>query len=64
VAFVECDGPLDEASLLAQLRERIASYKVPKAVCLVDELPRNALGKIEKARLREGAPILLKSRIP
>jgi len=53
VAFVECDGPLDEASLLAQLRERIASYKVPKALCVVDELPRNALGKIEKARLKE-----------
>ena len=55
VAFVETDGPLQEAALLAHLHERIASYKVPKALHIVDELPRNALGKVEKARLREPA---------
>jgi len=62
VAFLECDAPIDEATLLCGLRERIASYKLPKAVWVVDALPRNALGKIEKAKLRETAAGLLKER--
>jgi len=34
------------------VRERLASFKVPRAIYLVDSLPRNAMGKIEKATLR------------
>ncbi len=43
---------LDPDALRAACRERLAGYKVPKQVVVVDELPRNALGKVEKARLR------------
>lgn len=34
-------------------RERIAHYKAPKEIRLVDELPRNAAGKILKRELRQ-----------
>ena len=44
---------LDEALLLAHLKTRLANYKVPKRVHVVDDLPRTAMGKVQKARLRE-----------
>ena len=42
-----------EAQILATLRERLAGYKCPKRVLLSDELPRNAMGKVQKNLLRE-----------
>ncbi|MGH7755297.1 MAG: class I adenylate-forming enzyme family protein, partial [Vulcanimicrobiaceae bacterium] len=51
VAFVEVRDGFDGEALLAHLRERLASFKVPREVIVIDALPRNALGKIEKHRL-------------
>jgi malonyl-CoA/methylmalonyl-CoA synthetase len=51
VAYVEISEPIDEAALLVSLRQRLASFKVPRAVHVVDALPRNAMGKIEKQKL-------------
>lgn len=51
VAVVEGQG--DEAALIAALRSRLAGYKTPKRVVFVDALPRNAMGKIQKALLRQ-----------
>jgi O-succinylbenzoate-CoA ligase len=55
VAFVVANGQtaVDEAELIAHCREFLAGFKKPSAVVLVDELPRNAAGKILKRRLRE-----------
>ena len=39
--------------LLTALRGRLASFKLPKRVVFVDELPRNSMGKVQKNRLRE-----------
>ncbi len=48
--------PALEAELDAHCRARVASFKVPRRFVAVDQLPRNALGKIQKARLpRDGA---------
>ena len=44
---------LDPAAMIAELKDNVASYKVPKQIHLVDELPRNAMGKVQKAMLRE-----------
>jgi malonyl-CoA/methylmalonyl-CoA synthetase len=52
VAFVETDEAFDAESALATLRERLASFKVPKHLYPIDALPRNAMGKVEKPRLR------------
>jgi malonyl-CoA/methylmalonyl-CoA synthetase len=43
----------DEAELIAALKSRLANFKVPKRVHLVAELPRNAMGKVQKNVLRE-----------
>jgi len=53
VAFVEVDDAFDADAALAVLRERLASFKVPKHLYPIDALPRNAMGKVEKPRLRE-----------
>ena len=39
--------------LIAFCRERLAPYKSPKSIVFKDELPRNAMGKIQKAALRK-----------
>jgi malonyl-CoA/methylmalonyl-CoA synthetase len=43
----------DTAGVLSALKERIANYKVPKRVFVVEDLPRNAMGKVQKNVLRE-----------
>ena len=44
---------LEPAALIAELKKNFANYKVPKQVYLVEDLPRNAMGKVQKALLRE-----------
>jgi fatty-acyl-CoA synthase len=55
VAFVRvAEGtPLDEKELITFVRERLAGFKVPKMVHVVDDLPRNGTGKIVKQVLRD-----------
>jgi malonyl-CoA/methylmalonyl-CoA synthetase len=35
------------------LKSQIAAFKVPKRVYVVDDLPRNAMGKVQKNELRK-----------
>jgi fatty-acyl-CoA synthase len=55
VAFVTARGgrQIDEDELIAFARERLAGFKVPKRVVVVDELPKTGTGKIQKFALRE-----------
>ncbi|WP_377811033.1 malonyl-CoA synthase [Azospirillum sp. A29] len=55
VAVVVADGtaPVTEAAIAAALKDRLARYKQPKRVVVVDELPRNSMGKVQKAQLRD-----------
>jgi malonyl-CoA/methylmalonyl-CoA synthetase len=41
------------AEVIAWTRERLANYKLPKQVLVLAELPRNTMGKVVKAKLRE-----------
>ena len=54
-AFVELrpGSTLTEDAVRRHLTERLAKYKVPRYVSFVDALPRNATGKILRAKLRE-----------
>jgi malonyl-CoA/methylmalonyl-CoA synthetase len=54
-AVVVQDGSKDlsESDILSPLQDRLARFKQPKRVYLVGELPRNTMGKVQKAQLRE-----------
>ena len=48
------EGPeVDGQSVIAACRERLAHFKVPKAVVSVATLPRNTMGKVQKGELRQ-----------
>lgn len=49
------DAVLDEAALLDHLRGSVASFKLPRHVRIVDELPMTPTGKVRKVELREQA---------
>ncbi len=52
-AYVVRGGDVDEEALKAHVKANLARYKVPRDVVFIDELPRNATGKILKRELRE-----------
>jgi malonyl-CoA/methylmalonyl-CoA synthetase len=51
VAYVVPAEGFDEQALLACCREGLASFKTPSKIVRVEELPRNALGKVQRHRL-------------
>jgi long-chain acyl-CoA synthetase len=55
LAFVAAaeGSPLDERALLQFARTKLADYKVPRRVLVLEALPRNWTGKILKTTLRE-----------
>ncbi|MGA8446372.1 MAG: malonyl-CoA synthase [Roseiarcus sp.] len=44
---------LTEQAILTALGSRLAKFKAPKRIVIVESLPRNAMGKVQKAALRE-----------
>lgn len=46
------EARVTEPLLIQHCRQRLAGYKTPKRVEFVDRLPRNAMGKVQKSRLR------------
>jgi malonyl-CoA/methylmalonyl-CoA synthetase len=53
VAAVEAAAPVDADAVRARVRRELAGYKVPKRLLTVDAIPRDRMGKIRKALLRE-----------
>lgn len=53
VAVVQAVGAFDKDAVRAAMRNDLAAFKVPKAIIVLDELPRNTMGKIQKKLLRE-----------
>ncbi|MGE0486491.1 MAG: AMP-binding protein [Gammaproteobacteria bacterium] len=53
VAAVIAGDGFDEQAAIAELRQRLAAFKVPKRVIALAELPRNTMGKVQKNLLRE-----------
>jgi fatty-acyl-CoA synthase len=47
------DANLDIETVIANLNTQLARYKIPKHCSVIDSLPRNAAGKIEKNKLRQ-----------
>jgi fatty-acyl-CoA synthase len=44
---------VDEAALIAWVRDRLAAFKAPRSVVILDELPKGGTGKVQKQTLRE-----------
>ena len=55
VAYVVLTRPIEPAALEQRCREKLASFKVPRAFLAVETLPRNAMGKVQKHLLPKGA---------
>ncbi|MEN3221023.1 acyl-CoA ligase FadD12 [Mycolicibacterium porcinum] len=53
VAFVVHSGAITPDDLKAYVRENLANYKVPREITVLDELPRNSTGKIDRRQLQE-----------
>jgi len=55
VAAVVAEGDtlIDTEALLTATREHLAGYKLPKHIVVIEALPRNTMGKVQKNRLRE-----------
>lgn len=57
-AFVVARGAVEPEVLMALCRGELARYKWPREIFVVDDLPRNALGKVVKADLSARLPVL------
>jgi len=44
---------VDPAAIQAGLKSGLANFKVPKKIHVIDALPRNAMGKVQKNVLRQ-----------
>jgi len=53
VVVAEAGGAVSEDGIVASLKDKLARFKQPKHVFVVDALPRNAMGKVQKKELRE-----------
>jgi malonyl-CoA/methylmalonyl-CoA synthetase len=53
VVVRQTDSEISDAEIKALLNTDLAKYKQPKKIFFVDELPRNAMGKVQKKALRE-----------
>jgi malonyl-CoA/methylmalonyl-CoA synthetase len=52
VVVAKSGAVLSEQAIVESVKPRLARYKVPKRVLLIDELPRNSMGKVQKNILR------------
>jgi malonyl-CoA/methylmalonyl-CoA synthetase len=53
VVVLAKNNDLQEKGVIETLKSRLANYKLPKRVYFVDDLPRNAMGKVQKNLLRD-----------
>jgi malonyl-CoA/methylmalonyl-CoA synthetase len=53
VVAIVVGSQLHEAAILMATHEGLARFKHPKRIVFVDDLPRNAMGKVQKAELRK-----------
>jgi acyl-CoA synthetase (AMP-forming)/AMP-acid ligase II len=55
VAYAVVSGAIELDELRSFVGDTLAPFKHPRALYVVDELPRNALGKVQKHRLKAGS---------
>jgi malonyl-CoA/methylmalonyl-CoA synthetase len=60
VVIAKPGARLDADQIIASLKARLANFKIPKRCFVVDELPRNTMGKVQKNLLRDQHKTLFK----
>ena len=61
IAVIVCDGAgFDETRVMTNIKSKLARFKQPKQIIVVDALPRNTMGKVQKNILRDNYADLLK----
>jgi malonyl-CoA/methylmalonyl-CoA synthetase len=53
IVTARAGAAIDGEAIIAELKEKLANFKIPKRCFVVDELPRNTMGKVQKNLLRE-----------
>jgi len=53
VVIAKSGATLQPEAILTELKAKLANFKIPKRCFVVDELPRNTMGKVQKNLLRE-----------
>ncbi|RZL64582.1 MAG: malonyl-CoA synthase [Variovorax sp.] len=53
VVIAKAGATLDADAIVAELKSKLANFKIPKRCFISTELPRNTMGKVQKALLRE-----------
>ncbi|RYF65625.1 MAG: malonyl-CoA synthase, partial [Comamonadaceae bacterium] len=53
VVVAKAGAALQADAIVAELKGKLANFKIPKRCFVVDELPRNTMGKVQKALLRD-----------
>ncbi|MEC7293053.1 MAG: malonyl-CoA synthase, partial [Actinomycetota bacterium] len=53
VAVIVPNGIFLERKVKEALKNQVADFKVPSQFIIVEELPRNSMGKIQKSKLRD-----------
>ena len=48
----EKNATVTSDDIISTIKEKLSSFKIPKKIEFVDDLPRNAMGKVEKKQLR------------
>jgi acyl-CoA synthetase (AMP-forming)/AMP-acid ligase II len=52
-AAVQLNGDVDERTLVTWCRERLAAFKVPEVIYVLDTIPRTPTGKVQRKRIAE-----------
>jgi malonyl-CoA/methylmalonyl-CoA synthetase len=50
---LDMNYPPDEKNIIDSLKQQLANYKVPKKIIMLEKLPRNTMGKVQKNALRD-----------
>jgi acyl-CoA synthetase (AMP-forming)/AMP-acid ligase II len=62
-AIVVPEKTIEEAALIEFCKSQLASYKIPRRIFFIEQMPRNEAGKVNKQRLMRSLPEQLEGQV-